>query len=289
MNVKIKTAAAASALALGLATAPAAAQDVTIGWTAWSDAEAITNMAAQIIEENFDAEVEMTLADIAIQYQGVETGDLDMMLMAWLPGTHADYWENLSKDVIPVGPLYTGARLGWVVPNYMDEETYGSIADLASDEARDALGGEIQGIDPGAGLMRLSEEALDVYGLDGYEVLTASGAAMTAALDRAIQNEDPIVVTGWSPHWKFGAYDLRYLEDPEGALGGDERIHAMVRPGFDQDHPEIFNFLTRFTIDLDILQDLMAEAEETSYEEAVANFIDENENLVNYWVTGSIS
>ena len=289
MSFKIKTAAATSALAIGLATAPAAAQDVTIGWTAWSDAEAITNMAAQIIEEHFDAEVEMTLADIAIQYQGVETGDLDMMLMAWLPGTHADYWENLSKDVIPVGPLYTGARLGWVVPNYMDEATYGSIADLASDEARDALNGEIQGIDPGAGLMRLSEEALDVYGLDGYEVLTSSGAAMTAALDRAIQNEDPIVVTGWSPHWKFGAYDLRYLEDPEGALGGDERVHAMVRPGFDQDHPEIFGFLTRFTIDLDILQNLMAEAEETSYEEAVANFIDENENLVNYWVTGTMS
>ena len=36
---------------------------------------------------------------------------------------------------------------------------------------------------------------------------------MTQALSDAIANEEPIIVTGWNPHWKFAAFDLKYLED----------------------------------------------------------------------------
>src|SRR3546814_7544388 len=93
---------------------------------------------------------------------------------------------------------------------------------------------------------------------------------MTAALARAIGRDEPIVVTGWSPHWMFGKYELRYLEDPKGALGGLERIHALARKGLDQDAPEVFGFLSRSHIPLSELEALMAEATDTSYEDDVA-------------------
>src|SRR3546814_11658459 len=95
-------AALATALAVGFAGAAAAAdKNINIGWTAWSDAEAVTKMAKKLIEENYEGyTVEMTLADIAVQYQGVSKGDLDLMMMAWLPGTHADYMEQVAGDVI---------------------------------------------------------------------------------------------------------------------------------------------------------------------------------------------
>ncbi|AUB78770.1 glycine betaine ABC transporter substrate-binding protein [Spiribacter aquaticus] len=275
--------------ALGMALAGGAqAQDDTIeiGWTAWSDAEFVTKLASRLINENTDHTVELVQTDIAPQYQGIETGDIDAMMMAWLPATHEDYYEEIASNVENLGVLYNGARLGWVVPDYIPESQLSSLSDLSNESVRDKLDGRITGIDPGAGLTQLSESAIEEYELDGYNLQTSSGAGMTAALDRATNREEWVVVTGWSPHWKFGAYDLRYLEDPQGVLGGPERVHVLARAGFDADYPQISQVLTRMYLSLDELQGYMFEARESSYDEAISQFIDENPDQVNYWLTG---
>lgn len=273
---------------LGAGIAGSAQAEVRMGWTAWSDAEFITKLAAQILEDRMDEEVDLIQTDIAPQYQGLANGDLDVMLMSWQPGTHADYLEQFGTDIISLGILYGYAKLGWVVPDYIPESELSSIADLQDDSVRERLDGTIVGIDPGAGLTRLSKQAVQDYGLDDYQLQISSGAGMTAALDRAVEREEWIVVTGWSPHWKFGAYDLRYLEDPEGTLGGYERIHAMARQGFAEDNHDAALFLSRMFLPIDMLEQYMFEAQETSYEDAVDNFISENEALVEYWVSGEM-
>lgn len=275
-------------LAAGLALPVQAEDPVRIGWTAWSDAEFITKLTAQLIEERMDREVELIQTDIAPQYQGLASGDIDMMMMAWLPGTHEDYMDAVGSDIVSLGILYGYARLGWAVPTYIPEDQLSSIEDLKDDAVRSQLDGTITGIDPGAGLTRLSEQAIEDYDLDGYQLQISSGAGMTAALARAVRRDEWIVVTGWSPHWKFGAHDLRYLEDPRGTLGSFERVHAMSRQGFYQDNPEVALMVSRIHLDLDVLQDAMFYAQENSYEEAVDRFIDEHDDLVDYWVTGTI-
>jgi glycine betaine/proline transport system substrate-binding protein len=274
-------------LALALA-APVQAQDVKIGWTAWSDAEFVTKLAAKVMEDRMDQNVELIQTDIAPQYQGLASGDIDVMMMSWLPGTHSDYMENVGQDIVSLGILYGYARLGWAVPTYIPESELSSIEDLKKDSVREQLDGTITGIDPGAGLTRLSKEAIETYGLEGYELQISSGAGMTAALERAVNRDEWIVVTGWSPHWKFGAYDLRYLEDPEGVLGSYERVHAMAREGFYQENPEAALFLARMHLDLDELQAAMFQAQETSYDEAVDEFIANNGDLIDYWITGKM-
>ncbi len=277
----------ASTLALALAL-PAQAQDVRIGWTAWSDAEFVTKLANRVLEDRLDQDVELIQTDIAPQYQGVASGDIDVMMMSWLPDTHSDYKEKVGQDLVSLGILYGYARLGWAVPTYIPESEVSSIEDLKNDSVRDKLKGTITGIDPGAGITRLSKKAIEDYGLDGYDLQISSGAGMTAALDRAVKRDEWIVVTAWSPHWMFGAYDLRYLEDPKGTLGSYERVHAMARKGFYQENPEAALFLSRMYIDIDQLQAAMYDAQDTSYEEAVSKFIDENPGLIDYWVTGKL-
>lgn len=279
----------AAAVAVGM-TAPAAAQQDTVrlGWTAWSDAEFVTKLAAKILEDRMGQDVELIQTDIAPQYQGVAKGDIDAMLMSWQPGTHADYLEKLGPDMVNLSLLYGNASLGWVVPNYIPEDQLSSIEDLTKDEVREKLDGKIQGIDPGAGLMRLSGETIEEYGLD-YDLVSASGAAMTAALDRAIKRDEWIVVTGWRPHWMFGKYDLRYLEDPKGTLGAAERVHAVARKGFYQENTEAAMMLARYWLPLEELETAMAEAQDTSYEEAVDNYIQNHPNRVEYWVSGKIA
>lgn len=276
------------ALTLG-AGANAMAQDpIKIGWTAWSDAEFVTKLAARVIEDRLGRDVELMQTDIAPQYQGLATGSIDVMLMSWQPDTHADYIERVGADTVNLGLLYTHARLGWAVPDYMPESEVKTIADLAKPAVREKLDGTITGIDPGAGLTRLSRQAIEEYGLDGYELQISSGAGMTAALQRAVRRDEWIVVTGWSPHWKFGAYELRYLDDPKGVLGSYERVHAVARMGFYQEDVEVASFLSRMQIPIDDLQAAMYEAQETSYEDAVSNYIAANEARINYWVTGEL-
>jgi glycine betaine/proline transport system substrate-binding protein len=289
MRNALTTTALGAVLAAGIGAAPATAQDVTIGWTAWSDAEFVTRLAERVLEDEMGQEVELVQTDIAIQYQGLAGGDIDVMLMSWQPVTHEDYVDEFGGEIATIGTLYTGAKLGWVVPAYVPDSIT-SIADLTSEEAVEMFDGRIQGIDPGAGLMRLSNEAMDVYGLEdaGYELISASGAAMTAALDRAIQREEGIVVTGWSPHWMFGAYDLRYLEDPEGVLGGPERVVALARQGFYQENVDAASFFARMYIPLDELESAMFDANQSSYDEAVTNYIEENPERIQYWVSGQV-
>ena len=69
---------------------------VKIGWAAWSDAEFVTKLAAKLIKDELGREVELVQTDVAPLYQGVGRGDLDLMMMAWLPETHADYFAKVA-------------------------------------------------------------------------------------------------------------------------------------------------------------------------------------------------
>lgn len=282
--------AALALCAAALASAPGQAQDkkINIGWTAWSDAEAVTKLAQKLITDKLGYEVELTLADIGIQYQGVASGKLDGMLMSWQPLTHKAYLEKVGKDIDDLGPMYTRAKLGWVVPAYVPADQVKTIEDLKKPDVKSKLSGKVQGIDPGAGLMQASEKALKEYGLGDYQLVSASDAAMLAAVERATGRKEWIVATSWSPHWMFAKWELRYLDDPKGVLGGLETVNKIVRKDFYQDHPEVYEFLGRMVLPIGDVEKIMAEAQASSYEAAVDKYIKENEARVNYWVTGKL-
>jgi glycine betaine/proline transport system substrate-binding protein len=259
---------------------------IRIGWTAWSDAEAITRVVKQVVEKRMGYAVELVLLDIALQYSALARGNLDLMLMAWLPNTHADYYARVKNDVVDLGVLYTGARLGWVVPEYLPQGSLKSIPDLKKPEVREQLRSRIQGIDPGSGLMRLSQKTIGSYGLEDYDLISSSGAGMTAGLQRAIRRKDWIVVTGWRPHWMFGAFDLRFLRDPKGSLGREESVHALARKGFVEDHPQVAGFISRVHLSLEELEALMYASERESYKEAAAEYIAAHKQQIDYWLSG---
>src|SRR5699024_5491816 len=145
----------------------------------------------------------------------------------------------------------------------------------------------ITGIEPGAGVVQAAENSVDEYDLDGWEVDTSSSGAMAAALGEAIENEEPIIVTGWSPHWKFAEYDLKYLDDPEGVFGDAETINTMVREGLSDDMPEAYELLDNFFWSTDDLEEVMLDISEGAQpEDAAQAWIDANEDAVNEWKEG---
>src|SRR5699024_1725852 len=65
----------------------------------------------------------------------------------------------------------------------------------------------IIGIEPGAGISMATENALEEYDeLSDWDVELSSTAAMMSELENAIDKEEPIVITGWNPHWMFAKY-----------------------------------------------------------------------------------
>lgn len=146
---------------------------------------------------------------------------------------------------------------------------------------------KITGIDPGAGIMEAAERAIEDYELDEWTLSSGSDAAMAASLKKAYDKEAPIIVTGWTPHWKFAEYDLKYLEDPEGSFGGEEQINTIGRIGLKDDLPEAYEILSNFNWDEDDMAEIMVEIQDGEKEEVAAqNWIDENEDKVASWVEG---
>lgn len=264
----------------------AAADTLRLGWTAWSDAEITSRMAKFLIEKHTEHRVDRVLADIGIQYSGVASGDLDFMLMSWQPETHRDYLDKFAAEIEDLGVLYEGATLGWAVPGYVPVDALGSLEDLARPGVASRLGWRIQGVDPGAGLTRLSEAALEAYGLERYQLQYASGAGMAVALRRAIDRRQWLVVTAWRPHWIFGQHSLRFLDDPKAVLSRDESVHAIARPGFRRDYPRVAALLARMHLTLDELEAIMLAGETEGYQHAVEEFVRTHSDRIDKWLEG---
>jgi glycine betaine/proline transport system substrate-binding protein len=246
-------------IAIFLLVAPfsAAKGTVELSYVEWSSEIASTHLVKAVLEHKMGYDCEIQAVNAEEMWRSVAQGEADAMVGAWLPGTHGHYKKKYADRLVDLGPNLNGTRIGLVVPDVtLGRQTAGtglrnkpyikaeSIAELP--EYADKFHYRIVGIDPGAGIMKKTKEAMEAYGLESYELVTGSERTMTRALDRAITRQEWIVVTGWIPHWMFARWELRFLEDPKNIFGGREQIHTVVREGLVEDMPRVAQFLDNF-------------------------------------------
>ncbi len=256
-------------------------KEISIGYVTWDCAIASTHVMQEVFRDA-GYNVKTVAVDAGPLYAGLARGDIDFTTTAWLPFTHKMYWEEYGDRLDYVQENIPGeARIGLVVPQYV---TIDSIEEMNS--VADKFDGKIIGIEPGAGIMQATEDAIIEYDLD-YELVASSSAGMAAELRSAYKDEEWIVVTGWSPHWKFGRFDLKFLEDPLGAYGEAEDIVTVARVGLKTDDPEAYAILERFQWNGDEIAKVMTSIEEgTPAEEAARAWVEANPDKVNYWING---
>lgn len=249
---------------------------VNLAYVEWDTEVASTHVVAEVLKE-MGYEVKTTPLDNAIMWESVAKGEVDGMVAAWLPSTHQAQYEQYKDQVENLGPNLEGAKLGIAVPSYMAVD---SIADL-SDEA----GKTITGIEPGAGVVAAAENTVATYdNLSDWNVATSSSGAMTVALGQAIKNKEDIVITGWSPHWMFAKYDLKYLDDPEGTMGEAESINTMVRQGLADDLPEVYEVLDKFNWTQEDMEEVMLAINDgTSAEDAAKDWVTNHPEEMAAW------
>ncbi|WP_373459576.1 glycine betaine ABC transporter substrate-binding protein [Paenibacillus harenae] len=255
---------------------------ITLAYVAWDSEIASTYVLKEVLEQKLDYNVELMQVDAGPMWAGISDGSADAMAAAWLPTTHESYASKYEGKYDDLGVNLDGTKIGLVVPQYMD---INSIEDL-TDEIGASLDYTIIGIEPGAGLMMSTEKALDVYALrEKWTLLESSSAAMTQQLEKAYADQKPIVVTGWTPHWKFAKMDLKYLEDPKNVYGGDEQIHTIARKGLQVDQPEAYAFLDAFNWTPEDMADVMIQIQEgKTPEEAAKQWVEQNRDKVDAWI-----
>ena len=255
------------------------AKEITIGYVTWDCAISSTNVMKQVFEEaGYD--VTLVAVDAGPLYQALAKGDVDFTTTGWLPYTHEAYWDTYGNRIVYVHDNIPGAAsIGLVVPSYV---TIDSIDELNS--VSDKFDSKIIGIEPGAGIMSRTEQAIDEYGLN-YGLVSSSSAGMAAELGSSIDDGEWVVVTGWSPHWMFSRYDVKYLEDPKGVFGGAENIVTLSRQGLETDDPEAYGILTRFEWTIKDITSVMNNiAGGMSEKDAAKVWIDANPEKVNAWL-----
>jgi len=250
---------------------------VELGYVQWDSEVASTNVIAEVLRQQ-GIDTKITPLDVSVMWQSIANGRLDASMSAWLPNTSQSQYNKYKSQLDVIGQSMSGAKVGLVVPTYMNVN---SIADL-TDQANKT----ITGIEPGAGIMTAADKTIKAYpNLKGWEVQGSSGGAMTVALGKAIKNKEDIVITGWTPHWMFEKYDLKYLDDPKQSMGKEEGISTIARKGLAEDQPEAYRILSNFKWTSDQMASVMLAIQNGQKpEEAAKDWIKNNQKTVDSWV-----
>jgi len=275
-------------------------ETVRIAYVKWSTEIASTNLVKAVLQEKLGYHCEIVPMSADEMWESVASGETDAMVSAWLPGTHEHFYREYKDRVVDLGPNLTGTQIGLLVPDVsvgrqtgqrgIRHEPYikaDSIEDLP--QYADMFQHHIVGIDPEAGIMKKTREAIKAYNLGNrYNLVESSEKEMTGALAEAIGAQKWIVVTGWYPHWMFGRWKLKFLEDPQKVYGGKEHINTIARKGLKEDMPDAYMFLDNFNWDPEEMARLMLWIKETDglypYEQA-NRWIKTNPKKVEKWLS----
>lgn len=252
-------------------------ETIVFGMSNWSSTRVPTDIIRLILEEA-GYKTDETHADQPLIFMGLENENIDFFMDAWLPHTEEHLWELYEDSLIKVSTSYDDVPLGWVVPSYMDVE---SVQDLVGNS--DKYTDQIIGLSPGSGMTETSMEMMDDYGLDEYEYISSSESAMMANAVKFIEREEPVIFLGWRPHSMFTQFDLKFLEGQEDYFKSDN-VYVISYDGIQEKHPEVYDILSRWSIEVEDLEEIMYQHEENDipFIDLAEEWIENNRDQVDY-------
>lgn len=263
-------------------------EEIRFGIVDWPGVTQKTYVAGKILE-HLGYDVTVNTYSQPILLRGLGSAELDVFLGLWIPSARSyaePYYEEGSVERLTVNldeTLYRPA-----VPTYVYDEGVHEIGDL--DRFAEQFGSNYYGIEPGNDGNEIMWQAIEdnTYNLAGWTVVESSEVAMLANVRRMTEQGDWIVFSAWTPHWMNVAYDIRYLEDPEGIWGDSDRVDTIVRTGFAEEFPNAAAFLERFQVTSEIQSEWIVEygLNERDPEEVAEEWIKDNIRVVEQWVYG---
>jgi glycine betaine/proline transport system substrate-binding protein len=264
---------------VGLTMMPARAQEKTIemGTLSWEDLTPITGITKKVLEDAGYTVKVTEFSEWGIAYAALSKGDIQI-LASQTDYVAQDYWDKNKNRLEKISPVSHGLYQGIAVPKYVNIDTVDQLNDNA-----DKFGGKIIGIEPGAGLMRDTANAVKEYDLK-LQLVEGSTAAMTAALKSAIDRQEWVAVTLWEPSWMTQKYDVKFLKDPKGVFPPPQSYYWIGHKGFSEENPEAREILASVYVPLaDITAINGAVSDGKKMDEAVKEWTDSHADLLKRW------
>ncbi|MHA6765548.1 glycine betaine ABC transporter substrate-binding protein [Streptacidiphilus sp. PAMC 29251] len=185
-------------------------------------------------------------------------GEVDILVSAWLPSSHATYLSAYRDQVRVLSPHYHPYCV-WAVPPYVPAEAVREVADLTRPDVAERMTLTIDGINPGAGISRFSARMVTEYGLDqhGYTFTPGTESGFIARVEQGIADGEWFVVPLWRPQYLNRLHGLRPIADPKQLLGSVDGASPVVRKAaLERIHPETVSRLDRLHLGNDVVEEL---------------------------------
>ncbi|MFJ3498457.1 glycine betaine ABC transporter substrate-binding protein [Streptomyces sp. NPDC086091] len=182
----------------------------------------------ELVLRSHGHEIERSAAPHKDMFARLGRGEIDVLVVAWLPWSHGVFHQEIAEKVRPITVLYEPYAI-WAVPDYVPVEV-ASIEDLLRTPAVDRMDRLIQGMAPGAGISEMSPKAVKAYGLDtaGYHFRNGTEDDCIGRLVEAVAEQRWIVTPFWRPQALHLRLNLRHLIDPKSVLGGTDNATVLV-------------------------------------------------------------
>ena len=278
-----------------IAATPALAQDdcnsVTFADVGWTDITA-TTAATSVVLDALGYETDTKLLSVPVTYISLAEGDVDVFLGNWMPTMEADiapYREAGTVDTVRAN--LEGAKYTLAVNKAAADLGIATFADIAAN--RDALGGEIYGIEPGNDGNRLILDmiAANAFDLEGFKVVESSEQGMLAQVERADGRDAPIVFLGWEPHPMNAKFDMTYLEGGDDWFGpnlGGATVYTNTRAGYVAACPNVGKLLENLSFTLPMENEIMGAIlnDNADPQEAAKAWLAANPDAWSGWLDG---
>ncbi|MGQ0670042.1 MAG: ABC transporter substrate-binding protein [Actinomycetota bacterium] len=288
---------------------------VKIAVNPWTGSAANANVAKVLLEQELGYTVEIVEIDEFAQFPALAGGDLDATLEVWPSGHAEDYATYIEGGggVVDGGKLGVIGNIGWFIPTYLLDEhpelaTWEGLNDNASLFATAETGDKGQMLDGDPSFVSYDAEIVENLGLDYEVVVAGSEAALLAELGQAYQNQEPILLYWYTPHWANQQYDMTEVELPavteacsDAALNNDGDGYAcdyaedVLFKAFNAEletrAPAAFAFLSGMTYD-NPSQEAIAfsiDVDGLSPEDAAQKWVDENQSVWQAWVDAGLA
>lgn len=294
---------------------PGTGETVRIAVNPWTGSAANANVAKVLLEQELGYTAELVEIDEFAQFPALAGGDLDATLEVWPSGHAEDYATYIEGGggVVDGGELGVVGNIGWFVPSYVVEQnpevaTWEGLNDNVELFQTAETGDKGQMLDGDPSFVSYDKEIVENLGLDYEVVVAGSEAALLSELEQAYQNEEPILLYWYTPHWANQQYDMTEVELP--AVTAECETAALENKGdgyacdyaedvlykafsgeLEANAPAAFSFLSAMSYD-NASQEAIAfsiDVDGMDPEAAAQKWVDENPDVWQPWVDAGLA
>ena len=284
-----------AALMLAASALPAFADDAATCATVrysdpgWTDITA-TNGVAAVVLEALGYTPDIATLSVPVGYEALKNGQTDVFLGNWMPAQ-----QKFRDDLDAAGTIdvltqnLEGAKFTLAVNKAGADAGVADFADL--DAQKDAFGGKIYGIEPGAPANQSIQTMIenDDFGLGDWELVESGEQAMLAQVTRS--GDTPVVFLAWAPHPMNEAIEITYLSGGDAQFGpdfGGATVHTLARKEWVAACPNAAKLFSQLVFDVPMENVLMGKILDDGMDakDAAREWLAENPQAADAWLDG---